>query len=321
MNDLRYYIHCFENLRRDKKKGGAPHKPVLLLSVIELYEKDLIYENRIYISPELVGSFKSHWAELVLTDHQMIFALPFYHMRSEPFWKLVANPGCERWIEAKSSMRSFSNLRTAVSYAEIDNDLYSLMLSHENREILKLTLLEKYFHQTKNNNENGEENLFANYSKQIFQDDPEEYKRRILRLKDELGENAYEEEIFVRGGVFKREVPKIYNNTCAISKLRIDATISVSMIDACHIVPFSESYNDTITNGLALCPNLHRAFDRGLISIGDNYQVMISPKFNEAGISKYSINQFEGKKILLPDNKSYYPSQDNLFIHRKKFGF
>ncbi|MDR2064942.1 MAG: hypothetical protein LBP85_04455, partial [Prevotellaceae bacterium] len=38
----------------------------------------------------------------------------------EPFWKLVANAGCEKWVESKSSMRSFSNLTTAVKYALID---------------------------------------------------------------------------------------------------------------------------------------------------------------------------------------------------------
>lgn len=40
-------------------------------------------------------------------------------------------------------------------------------------------------------------------------------------------------------------------------------------------------YNDTITNGIALCPNLHRAFDRGLIAIDDNFKVLVSQSFRE----------------------------------------
>ncbi|WP_201288840.1 HNH endonuclease signature motif containing protein [Polaribacter septentrionalilitoris] len=39
------------------------------------------------------------------------------------------------------------------------------------------------------------------------------------------------------------------------------------MIDACHIVPFSISNDDTIPIGISLSPNLYRAFDRGLITI------------------------------------------------------
>ena len=93
------------------------------------------------------------------------------------------------------------------------------------------------------------------------------------------------------------------------------------MIDACHIVPFSESYDDTISNGIALCPNLHRAFDRGLISIDENYRVLVNPVFSESGISSHSIMQFKGQQIKLPDKQRYFPAQENLVFHRKKFGF
>jgi len=88
-------------------------------------------------------------------------------------------------------------------------------------------------------------------------------------------------------------LPKIYNIKCCIFGLRVDATINVTMVDACHIVPFSISYDDTITNGLALCPNLHRAFDRGLIAISDDYRVVVSDAFVEDE-SSYSIRQFAG---------------------------
>ncbi|MEK6546248.1 MAG: HNH endonuclease [Nitrospinota bacterium] len=87
------------------------------------------------------------------------------------------------------------------------------------------------------------------------------------------------------------------------------------MIDACHIIPFSESYDDTITNGIALCPNLHRAFDRGLISIDNNYKVMVSKKIIETN-SKYSLKQFKGKKILLPKEIRFYLKLANIEWHR-----
>lgn len=278
--NLSYYIHCLTHLKRDMKNGGAPHKPILLLSLISLYEQGLYTNNRIYILPELVASFKSNWSKLVITNHFPIFALPFYHMNSEPFWKLIPNVGCEKWVESKSSMRSLNNLSIAVQYALIDNELSSLLLFPENRDVLKLTLLDKYFHETKSNyGSNGNDDLL---STSILHDNSVEYKRKIIELKNQIDENAFQEEIFIRGGLFKREVPKIYNNTCAISGLRLTSVVSnVSMIDACHIIPFSESYDDTLTNGIALCPNLHRAFDRGLISISENYTVLINKNFIE----------------------------------------
>jgi len=318
--DLPYYIHCFTRLKRDMKNGGAPHKPILLLSIIRMFENGIFTNNQIYVLPELVASFKANWSKLVITNHYPIFALPFYHMSSEPFWKLMPNVGCEKWIESKSSMRSLGNLTMAVQFALIDNELANLLLVPENRDILKISILDKYFPHTKSNyGSNGNDDL---PSASILHENSEEYKRKIIELKNKVDENAFQEEIFIRGGLFKREVPKIYNNTCAISGLRLTAvTTTVSMIDACHIVPFSESYDDTLTNGIALCPNLHRAFDRGLISISDNYTVLINKNFVEDKNSAFNLSQFEGKQIILPYSTELFPELRNVAIHRKKFGF
>lgn len=89
----------------------------------------------------------------------------------------------------------------------------------------------------------------------------------------------------------------------------MDAVFTVSMIDACHIVPFAKSYDDTISNGIALCPNLHRAFDRGLISIDNNYKVIVSEGFTEGEGTLYSIKQLAGSPILLPHETKFHPSK------------
>jgi len=302
------------------KNGGAPHKPILLLSVINLFEKGFYTNNQIFILPELVASFKSNWSKLVETNHYPIFAMPFYHLSSESFWKLIPNVGCEKWVESKSSMRSLGNLTTAVKFALVDNELADLLLVSENRDVFKISLLDKYFPDTKSNfGSNGNDDLL---SASILQDNSDDYKRKIIELKNQVDENAFQEEIFIRNGIFKREIPKIYNNTCAISGLSLTSVVSnVSMIDACHIVPFSESYDDTLTNGIALCPNLHRAFDRGLISISDNYTVLINKNFVEDRNSVFSLSQFESKQIVLPYTIELYPSLENLYKHRNKNGF
>lgn len=313
-----YYVHCFTHLKRDAKNGGAPHKPILLLSIIRLFERGICTNNQIYIVPELVASFKSNWSALVVTNHHPIFAMPFYHMRSEPFWKLVANIGCERWIESKSSMRSLQKLTTAVNFALIDFELAELLLKPVSREILKMSILDKYFPETRSNYVNIRNDDLPDVS--ILNESPEEYKRKIIELKNQVDEDTFQEEVFVRCGLFKREIPKIYNNTCAISGLRIDAIINVSMVDACHIVPFSEGYDDTLSNGIALCPNLHRAFDRGLITISNDYKVILNENFIE-NTSVYNLSQFAGVRILLPEKQEFHPAPENLSLHRKRFGF
>jgi putative restriction endonuclease len=318
--DLPYYTHCFTHLKRDMKNGGAPHKPILLLSIIHLFENGLFTNNQIYVLPELVASFKANWTKLVTTNHFPIFAMPFYHMNSEPFWKLIPNVGCEKWIESKSSMRNLKNLAMAVHFALIDKELANLLLLPESRDILKISLLDKYFPNAKSNYgliETGDSPPVS-----VLHENSAEYKQKIIELKNQVDENTFQEEIFIRGGLFKREIPKIYNNTCAISGLRLTAaTVTISMVDACHIVPFSESYDDALTNGIALCPNLHRAFDRGLISISDDYTILINKDFIEDKNSVFNISQFEGKQIILPYTEKLYPDLENIAAHRKMFGF
>lgn len=320
LKDLQYYIKCFDKLRRDNKNGGAPHKPILLLSIIQAFQQNLLNSNKIFITPELVGLFKSNWNSLVESNHQCLFTLPYYHMHTEPFWVLIPNEGCEMWVNSKSSMRTFSNLTTAIKYSQIDDELVSVLRSENDSKVLQVFLLDKYFPNTKNNFHSSENNYINDIENQIMHEPQEEYRKRLIIIRKQLDNDAFQEEIYVRSNVFKKEVPKIYNYTCSISGLRIDAISNISMVDACHIVPFSESYNDTITNGIALCPNLHRAFDRGLISINDDYKVIINKGFSELYESNYGIKQFEGKKILLPDNEIYYPDQESLRFHRNKFG-
>src|SRR5690606_12951008 len=95
---LPQYLHKFKKLRIDRSHGIAPHKPVLLMSVLQMYYNKLITDEKIYITPELVVLFKSNWSSLVTTDHHCQFTYPFFYMRSEGFWVLVPKRGYEAFL-------------------------------------------------------------------------------------------------------------------------------------------------------------------------------------------------------------------------------
>jgi putative restriction endonuclease len=308
---LSTYIHYFSNLRRDSKNGGAPHKPILLLSIIELVQKGEIINNRIEITPELVLEFKNNWSKLVTSQHHPNFALPFFHMKSEPFWKLVTKTGMILPITSSNSVKSFNSLKESIAFAEMDKELFLFLVDPISSAVIKENVLEKYFSETKNELQNKSYDLFNIIENQIVEGNAFEYKLRIEELKNTLSKESFEEEVYVRSGVFKKEIPKIYNYHCAVSGMRIETTTNAQLVDACHIVPFSVSQNDTIPNGISLSPNLHRAFDRGLIAINDNYQLVVSTAMKEND-SPYSIKQFDGKQLLLPSKEIFYPSLENL---------
>ena len=312
---LQKYLRAFKKLNIDRSHGLAPHKPILLISVLQTFQNGLNTSQRIYITPELVALFKSNWSLLVNTNHDCRISYPFYYLKSDKFWKLIPKSGFENINRMGSIMKSFSNLNAAIDFAEIEEDLFILVKDHKYNGILQQFLLEEYFSDITINIKNSFVNqqlVFNVIEDKILNEPAEEYRKEIIRLM----QLQNEEEIFLRGSIFKREIPKIYNNTCCISGMRIDATISISMVDACHIVPFSVSYDDTLTNGIALCPNLHRAFDRGLIAIDEDYKVVVSKSFKEEE-NNYSIRAFESKTINLPTTENYFPTTNNFLWHLK----
>lgn len=61
----------------------------------------------------------------------------------------------------------------------------------------------------------------------------------------------------------------------------------------------------SVTNGIALCPNMYPAFDRGLLSI-------------EGTTYPYALNVLNRKKIGLPKKQNHYLAQTALVWHRRK---
>ena len=317
---LQKYVRKFSKLRRGVTKyGPAPHKPILLLAVLRGFDEGWIVGNRIELTPELVGAFKSIWRNLVTTGHSPLIAQPFFYMRGERFWHHIPNPGFEEWVKVTRNCQTISVLHKAVDCVQLDPDLFALILSPAHRTILRQTLLQTYFPSaTSDYPESG--SYWDQVAHQIMEEPSNDYVAEVRTLQEQLDQDSFEEEVFVRGGVFKRQVPMVYGNACCISGLRVETSVNASLLDACHIVPFSQSHDDTISNGVALCPTLHRAFDRGLVAVEpDHFTVLVSDRLSEPVESVYSIRQFHGRKIARPSDQRWWPGRDNLAGHIERF--
>lgn len=61
--DLKYYMTRFQHLRQARTKyGPAPHKVILLLSIIRGIELKILRENKIAASPIMLCLFKTTWS-------------------------------------------------------------------------------------------------------------------------------------------------------------------------------------------------------------------------------------------------------------------
>ncbi len=309
---LNQFLDRLTKLKRGVTKyGTAPHKPVLILAFVDLFDKEILTQDRVYIDADLVGAFLENWGLLVDTPHSADFTQPFYFLQSDkfngqPFWFLKPKPGCQ--INAHIS--SAKTLAQVVDYGYFAPEVFLLLTDTLSRNSIKTILLDTYFPQKKvaylRSKQTGEG--YVNDLKDFILNEPE--------VKYKTVQVITEDEQFVRGGLFKKVVPMMYNNTCCITGMHVLSTYGHTFIDACHIVPFSLTHNDTITNGIALCPNLHRAFDRGLITIDDDYRVRASAGIIEDAGHIYSLKKYNGMAIQLPSDKRYYPDAANFQWHR-----
>jgi len=92
------------------------------------------------------------------------------------------------------------------------------------------------------------------------------------------------------------------------------------LVDACHIQDHAKSGIDHPTNGLALCKNLHAAFDSGLISLSDEYRVLVHRSLQESETA-YSLRRMEGQPIRLPAQPDFRPGLSYIRLHRERWGF
>jgi len=288
------------NIKR--ANGKAPHKPVLLLALIQEISEGDIKNNRVYITPKLIATFKEIWSRLVEGYWDCKFFLPFYHLTNDKpkFWFLKLEPGAAVALTSSYSPRSITALKDGVRYASFADWLWELLQNSRKREILRKQLLEYYF---------PNKRLLIdeiNRSAEIYLNQLElDFEQNIAA--DLLAPSYRMIEREARCAIFKSRIPQIYNFTCAVSRQRITTTTDVQMIDACHIRPWSKTKDDSIQNGIALTPTLHRAFDRGIIRINADYTVAISDGVTENENSPFNLRQFEGRRILLPEKEEWWP--------------
>ncbi|MDF7812774.1 HNH endonuclease [Hymenobacter sp. YC55] len=309
MTDLTQYLVRFRKLKTSRLGGEeAPYKPALLLAVLEGVENGTISDNRIVITAELLAAFQSNCRDLSVSGRFRAnnFALPFYHLKGDRFWHLQPFPGYALLLTSSGSPRSLGHLRETIAYAALDAPLWLLLQEAATRQLFRDALLDRYFPQTRfRYRPTAGPDALQDLGRQMLEE-PVALYQTLVNVNDEV-------ETAVRSAVFKREVLRVYDYTCAISGLKLLNTRGTiaPLLDACHIIPWAVSHDDTIGNGIALTPTLHRAFDRHLLRIDQDYRVQLADGFEELNGSLHGISQFEGQYLRLPPQPEWWPRRES----------
>lgn len=108
---------------------------------------------------------------------------------------------------------------------------------------------------------------------------------------------------------FSLQVKLNYQYRCAISGIT-----SKEFLIASHIIPWAIDWDNRKNpfNGICLSSLLDKAFDKGYITINQDYRVVILDKAKEDKALFEYLKQYEGKKLEVP-------KQDFLEWHRNRF--
>ena len=101
-----------------------------------------------------------------------------------------------------------------------------------------------------------------------------------------------------------------YENKCAITGtvIRYGAFMN---LEAAHIWPKSHKGKYLPSNGIAMCRDMHWAFDKGLFTINDDFTIKVHPD-----VSSDYLGQYDKKKIFIPQNQFFIPDVNNLHYHQ-----
>lgn len=118
---------------------------------------------------------------------------------------------------------------------------------------------------------------------------------------------------------FRKVILRLYSESCCITGLNIPTVNRAS-----HILPWAENEKERLDprNGLCLSATYDAAFDKHLISLDDDYRIIIpkeiSDHYTNDSVKEYFLKK-EGDKVSLPS--SYLPSKEYLQKHREKCKF
>jgi hypothetical protein len=120
-----------------------------------------------------------------------------------------------------------------------------------------------------------------------------------------------------RDAAFRSVVLSNYGYTCAVTGQRFKSPRHVEA-DGAHIIGKEVRGTDDPRNGIALSKSAHWAFDRGIFTISDQYEVIVNPKAKLASIANFPVLQIDRRKIALPANPYYRPHRDALAWHKEE---
>ena len=241
-----FWLGKLANLNAAKTPGlgVAPHKPLMIFSIMDLIESGDLRDRWVTYNADFVTRFRDYW-DLVVErrKNRPEITMPFNALGGErdAIW--------ERYDE--HGQPSKSKLTTRLCH--LDPVLFELLADPDFRLATRRVLIATYFTPAEQVGLCERFRLPVPDTAEIaaFAQDREAYKASQKKGRDNR---------------FKAEVGPGYKYTCALTGYCLQTTAGY-MVHAAHIHQHAKSGNDDSRNGLALTPDAHWMFDAGLWTV------------------------------------------------------
>lgn len=274
---------------RGSERHERPHKPLLLLCVLDLLDEGLALPDRIPWGLELRQRFKRKFEVVAHNNDRNSPELPFRHLSKDGFWEVYR-------VTASGRIPETGDVRVGDDgyvFATLTHGMDVLATQPTLRAEMRQVLVSRYF--------------------------PHAHAALLLRRApgcDEVMACVQEETAgdAGRSAGFRKAVLAAYDFQCAACGLRINISdIGVTIVDAAHLVPFAESLNDHPTNGISLCKNHHWAMDKHLIAPTREGVWRVSPKvMPKRSTGEKDLQALDGEPLLPPCDEAYMPDETGL---------
>lgn len=299
----------------DRTKGRAPHKPFLILSILDGISEGWIDSNKIYPLQNLVDYFFGYWDKVMGSERMTTVALPYYHMNSEPFWELKYKPEENEFGYSPS----WGGIKQRIEYARLDEQLFNLLIINKERQKVRAQLLETYFSDATAaliESISKENRLTFEYSGKLLSMVAEPFKTDHTDIAKRYYRKVPAQ---IRNQGFSRAIRESYSYSCAVCQDKIITPGGKALVEGAHIIPWNESNNDDPRNGLSLCPTHHWLFDNFMFTIREDFTLQLSKWMAKKEVQIRDLTKMKNAKLILPDNSDLHPAKDALLYHAGKF--
>jgi len=292
LDKLRRLNPNVSNSKGTGKGKYAPHKPLLLLCLIDLADGGALAQPLLGKTPELRLRFDSYWSIVQPRwGGRPGLDLPFHHLSSQGFWTALREDGQR------------SNSADTTKSIEIDPEFFACLNDKTFRFEARMVLVGAWFPDLE------QSALFSALGFTKVQ-----MKQASFRLREETP--LYEAK--GRDARFRITVVTQYRFTCALTGFGAHTSRGSTLVEAAHIHAFAQSRNDNPDNGLALSRDAHWMFDEYLWTIDNNYRVVVAEEvFTEWGPEAYWLKKRHGQPLVFMEGVTMRPSQEYLARHRE----